>query len=59
MAKSIQQRVIEKTIMNFVDAASKRVAKLFTDKTEEEIRKHRDKKNARKVDEPDNNEFID
>lgn len=60
MAKSIQQRVIEKAIMNFVDAASKRAAKLFTDKTEEQLRKHQDKKNAKKIDdESTDKEVID
>jgi len=60
MAKTIQQRILEKFIMNFVDAGSKRAAKLFTDKTEEQIRKHKDKKNARKIDEETSEkEFID
>lgn len=53
MAKSIQQRIIEKTIMNFVDAASKRAAKVFTDKTEAQVRKYQDKKNAKKIDDQD------
>ena len=60
MAKNIQERILEKFIMNFVDAGSKRAAKLFTDKTEETLRKHQDKKNAKKIEETDNDkEFID
>ena len=59
MTKTIQQKVIEKAIMNFVDAASKRAAKVFTEKTEQKLKKHQDKKNARKIDVESSEEDID
>lgn len=46
MAKGIQEKIIEKIAMNFVNEVSRRVTKAAIDKGEKAIKKHSDAKKA-------------
>jgi len=48
MAKSIFEKALERTIMTFVGEAARKASKGFFGRAEEEVKKHSDKKRARK-----------
>ena len=59
MAKSLQQKIFDKFVMSIVSESSKKVAKHVTDVANKKFHEYKDKKNARKNDSEESEEFID